>query len=61
MAEVAAQIFPMALEVEVLPVGVALVIAVVGTVVRFVAEQRAVRRDTRTLARTNMGSGEYRK
>ena len=33
MAEVAAQIFPMALEVEVLPVGVALVIAVVATVV----------------------------
>ncbi|OIU88079.1 hypothetical protein BFN01_06215 [Microbacterium sp. AR7-10] len=53
--------FPMALGVEVLPVVVALVIAVVGTVVRFVAEQRVVRRDTRTLARTNMGSGEYRK
>jgi hypothetical protein len=35
MAEVAAQIFPMALEVEVLPVGVALVIAVVGTVIRW--------------------------
>ncbi|WP_177243804.1 hypothetical protein [Microbacterium sp. AR7-10] len=51
----------MALGVEVLPVVVALVIAVVGTVVRFVAEQRVVRRDTRTLARTNMGSGEYRK
>ena len=35
MAEVAAQIFPMALEVEVLPVVVALVIALVGTVVRW--------------------------
>lgn len=35
MAEVAAQIFPMALQVEVLPVGVALMIAVVGTVVRW--------------------------
>ncbi|WP_313354169.1 hypothetical protein [Microbacterium sp.] len=37
MAEVAAQIFPMALEVEVLPVVVALVIAGVGTVVRMLA------------------------
>jgi len=36
MAEVAGQIFPMALEVEVLPVVVALVIAVVGNVVRSV-------------------------
>ncbi|MGW9627202.1 hypothetical protein [Microbacterium sp. NPDC055521] len=35
MAQVAGQIFLMALEVEVLPVGVALVIAVVGTVVRW--------------------------
>lgn len=35
MAQAAAQVFPMALEVEVLPVGVALVIAVVGTVVRW--------------------------
>lgn len=35
MAQVAAQIFPMALEVEVLPVVVALVVAVVGTVVRW--------------------------
>lgn len=34
MAEVAGQIFPMALEVEVLPVGVALVIAAVGAVAR---------------------------
>ncbi|MEJ6555539.1 hypothetical protein PQI51_10965 [Microbacterium esteraromaticum] len=37
MAEVAGQIFPMALEVEVLPMGVALVIAVVGTVARWKA------------------------
>ncbi len=35
MAEVAVQIFPMALEVEVLPVAVALVIAGIGTVVRW--------------------------
>ena len=35
MAQVAAQIFPMALGIEVLPVVVALVLAVVGTVVRW--------------------------
>lgn len=47
MAQAAAQVFPMALEVEVLPVGVALVIAGVGTAVRSAIE-RVKRLETRT-------------
>lgn len=58
VTQAAAQVFPMALEVEVLPVGVALVLAGVGTVVRWktTASPRVVERAERVVTQPS-GSG----